>query len=157
MQKHRSGRRVSVEAECASSRRVLIRSTLARKACVALSLVAICPVALFAGDNRAASAATSVSLSTLFFDFGNNLVGNKLIQTAVAVTNTGKVALAMHPTIAGNASYSIVAKDSCGASLAAGKSCDMVLRYVPTKPSYPRSQDAMLHMNFANADSGVPQ
>jgi arylsulfate sulfotransferase len=104
-----------------------------------------------------APSTTTVSLNTLYFDFGNNLVGNKLIQTAVAITNRGKVALTMSPTITGDPSYSIVAKTSCGAELAVGKSCDMVLRYVPTKASYPGTQNATLHLNFGNAAAGVPE
>jgi arylsulfate sulfotransferase len=103
---------------------------------------------------------TTASLSTLFFDFGNDLVGYKLIQNAVVVTNTGASTLTMDPTLSGDPSYSIVTKmtkTSCGAQLGAGKSCDMMLRYVPIKASYPGAQNATLNLNFGNADPAVPQ
>jgi arylsulfate sulfotransferase len=116
--------------------------------------VVTAPPAVARGNATAST--TTAALSTLFFDFGNNLVGNKMIQTAVEVTNTGKTALTLKPTIAGDTSFSIVTTESCGASLAAGKHCDMVLRYQPVKASYPNSQDAMLNLNFGNADAGVP-
>jgi len=96
-------------------------------------------------------------LSTFFFDFGDDLVGDKQVHTAVVVTNTGKNTLTMDPALTGDPSYSIVAAHSCGAQLAAGKSCDMVLRYVPAKPSYPRAQRATLKMNFGNAEPGDPE
>ncbi|HUH61858.1 MAG TPA: aryl-sulfate sulfotransferase [Terracidiphilus sp.] len=99
---------------------------------------------------------TIATLNTLFFDFGNNLVGNKLIHTAVVVTNTGSSSLTMSPSLSGDASYSIVAKGSCGATLGAGKSCDILMRYLPTQASYPHAQDTALHLNFGNAAPGVP-
>ncbi|MGB6691495.1 MAG: aryl-sulfate sulfotransferase [Terracidiphilus sp.] len=102
------------------------------------------------------TAVTTASLSTFFYDFGNDLVGYKLMHTAVVVTNTGKNKLTMNPTLSGNSSYSIATQDSCGATLAAGKSCDMVLRYVPAKASYPKAQNATLQMNFGNAYAGDP-
>ncbi len=177
MQKYQSGRYVSPRPVRRNSGSALLRSAFASKACVALLLATVCPAALLAADNQtpsgsptrpsappaattpggnASSTLTTVSLSTLFFDFGNNLIGSKLTQTAVAVSNTGKVALTMNPTITGNASYSIVAKGSCGGTLAAGKSCDMVLSYAPSKASYPKSQNATLNLNFGNAAAGTP-
>jgi arylsulfate sulfotransferase len=99
---------------------------------------------------------TTATLNTLLFDFGNNLVNNKLVQTAVVITNTGKAALTLSPALSGDPSYSIVTAKSCGASLAAGKSCDEVLEYLPTKASYPKAQDATLNLNFGNAVAGVP-
>ena len=96
-------------------------------------------------------AGTYASVNTLLFDFGDNLVNNKLIKNAVVVTNTGSNTLYLSPTLTGNASYSIVTVYSCGTQLAAGKSCDIVLRYAPTVPSYPNAQSATLHMNYTNA------
>jgi hypothetical protein len=91
----------------------------------------------------------------LLFDFGDNLVNNKVIKTAVVVTNTGKNPLILSPAVTGDASFSIVAKGSCGTSLAAGKSCDMVLRYVPLTSSYPRQQTGLLNLHFANAPGAL--
>jgi arylsulfate sulfotransferase len=99
---------------------------------------------------------TTAMLNTLYFDFGNNLVGNKLIHTAVVITNTGNSGLAMNPTLSGDPSYSIVTQESCGVHLAAGASCDVVLRYLPRKPSYPRPQVATLNLNFGNVTPGAP-
>ncbi|MGB6691496.1 MAG: aryl-sulfate sulfotransferase [Terracidiphilus sp.] len=129
---------------------------------VALLLATVCPSALQSENNAANAGAqakppvTTASLSTFFYDFGNDLVGYKLMHTAVVVTNSGKNTLTMNPTLSGNSSYSIVTQHSCGATLAAGKSCDMVLRYVPAKASYPKAQDATLQMNFGNAEPGDP-
>jgi arylsulfate sulfotransferase len=99
---------------------------------------------------------TTATLNTLLFDFGDNLVNHALKQTAVAITNTGKAALTLSPALSGDPSFSIVAAKSCGATLAAGASCDMVLEYLPTKGSYPKTQDATLKLNFGNAAAGVP-
>ncbi len=99
---------------------------------------------------------TTATLSTLLFDFGNNLVNNKMTQTAVMVTNTGGAILSLHPALSGDASYAIVTAKSCGATLAAGKSCDFILTYKPTAASYPKSQDATLNMHFGNIAAGVP-
>ncbi len=99
---------------------------------------------------------TTAALSTFFFDFGDNLVGSKLIQTVAVVTNTGAATLTMNPSLSGDPSYSIVTQHSCGAQLAAGKSCDMMLRYVPAEPSYPRAQEATLNMNFGDTEPGDP-
>ncbi|MGB6691494.1 MAG: aryl-sulfate sulfotransferase [Terracidiphilus sp.] len=128
---------------------------------LALLLAAGCPIALFAASGRAVAPkatapVTTVSLNTLFFDFGNNLVNNELVATAVVVTNTGKNPLFLNPTISGNASYSIATGKSCGADLAPGKSCDEVLSYIPSKASYPGAQNAVLNMNYSNADPGDP-
>ena len=140
---------------------------------IAILLAAICPVGLHAADHRvagsnaagapaaapahpAASALTTVSLNTTFFDFGNNLVGNLRAQTAVVVTNTGSNTLLLNPRLSYDptASYSIVSGKSCGAELAPGKSCDVVLHYLPTRAS--RSQNAVLNLNYGNAEPGDP-
>lgn len=105
---------------------------------------------------KVAPASTTATLSTLFFDFGNTLVGYRMVQTAVMVTNTGTSTLTMSPALSGDSSYSIVAQHSCGTELAAGKSCDVLVRYVPTKPSYPRAQKTTLNLNFGDAAPGVP-
>src|SRR5579863_467066 len=99
---------------------------------------------------------TTATLSTLWFDFGDNLVNNKVIKNAVVVKNTGSAPLTLAPAISGDTSYSIVSTGSCGSQLAAGASCDIVVRYLPTKGSFPNTQDAMLSMNFGNAAAGVP-
>ena len=69
-------------------------------------------------------ALANVSLTTTFFDFGSNFVKHSLVQTVAAVKNTGSATLTMSPVLTGDTSYSIVAKSSCGAQLAPGKTCD---------------------------------
>ena len=100
---------------------------------------------------------TSASLSTTFFDFGNNLVNNTLKHTAVVVTNIGSSTLTMNPSLSGDAGYSIVAAESCGATLEPAATCDMVLNYNPTVPSSPKTQDAVLNMGFVDVTAGTPQ
>lgn len=162
-----------------SARALPARKSFAIGPLFTLFLAAISPMALLASNDEAAdtgrarvsspqpaasrtnavhnsSATTTVSLSTLFFDFGNNLVNNKLIHTVAVVTNTGTSTLSLNPTLSGDPSYSIVTSTSCGTTLAAGKSCDEVLRYLPTKASSPKAQEAILEMNFGNAAADEP-
>ncbi len=100
---------------------------------------------------------TSATLSTPFFNFGNNLVNNAVTQTVAVVTNTGPNPLAMSPALSGDASYSIVSGSSCGATLAPSATCDMVVKYDPTVPSAPATQDAVLSMGFGNVTSATQQ
>lgn len=126
----------------------------------AIALAVLCPVAMAAAGAPVAQSApttTTATLNTVFFDFGNNLVGYSLTQTAVMITNTGNAPLSLSPAVTGDASFSIVASKSCGAELAAGKSCDEVVRYNPQTPSYPKSQNAVLHLHFGNAVAGTPE
>lgn len=100
---------------------------------------------------------TAASLSTTSFDFGDDLVGNTVTQTVVVVSNTGSDALTLNPTLSGDPSYSIATAASCGAQLAAGTSCNMVLNYAPTTPSLPGTQNATLNLGFGDVASGTPQ
>lgn len=102
-------------------------------------------------------APASATLSTTFFDFGNNLVNNTVTQTVVSVTNTGTTILSMSPTISGDASYSIVTGQSCGATLAPSDSCSMVVSYAPTSASVPGSQSAVIDMGFTNVTAGTQE
>src|SRR5580658_3032279 len=154
--------------------------SIAMKLSFALILAVACPIALFASseetvqrspanDRTSVSPAktttvrpdvptpTTATLSTLFFNFGNNLVRHKLVQTAVVITNTGSGTLTMNPKLSGNTGYTIVTGTSCASSLAAHKSCDMNLQYDPTVASNPKSQTATLTMNFGNVAAGVPE
>lgn len=114
------------------------------------------PVPANPADKAVSPAVATAALNTEFFDFGNDLIKIRRVQTVAVVTNTGKTTLTMNPTLSGDPSYSIAFDKSCGAQLAAGKSCDMVLRYFPIKASYPKPQNATLNMNFGNAAPGVP-
>ncbi len=106
---------------------------------------------------------TSVALSGTSFDFGQNLVGNTLVQTAVTVSNTGKVPLTFSPSLSGDPSYSIVAGQSCSGALEAGASCGVVVSYTPSAVDpkllgapIPVQQTATINLNFADAVGGAP-
>ena len=100
---------------------------------------------------------TTAALSGSSFDFGNNLVNNTLTKTVVTVTNTGSNTLTMNPALAGDASFSIVAAQSCGAQLAAGASCNVVVNYDPTTASTPNPQNSVLNLGFSDVPAGTPQ
>ncbi len=100
---------------------------------------------------------TSATLSNTFFDFGDNLVNNPLTQTVAVVTNTGPDTLTMNPVLTGDASYVIVANQSCGATLAPAATCNMVLSYDPSVASAPNEQNAVLNMGFGDGSAATPQ
>ncbi|MGB6691493.1 MAG: aryl-sulfate sulfotransferase [Terracidiphilus sp.] len=127
-------------------------------AVLSVLLVSPCPAALSASNTiPAAAATTSASLSTTFFDFGDDLVRNAIARTVVTVINTGTKPLIMAPDLSGNPSYAIRRDTSCGAELAAGRSCAMTVRYLPTVASAPKAQNALLKMHFANVASDTPE
>jgi hypothetical protein len=100
---------------------------------------------------------TTASLSTVAFDFGNNLVNNTVTHTAVTVINTGSASLIMDPTLSGDPSYSIDTSKSCGRQAEPGASCDVVLNYTPTSSCASKTQNATLNMGFGDVPSGTPQ
>lgn len=104
-----------------------------------------------------APATTTVTLSGTSFDFGDNIVGNTVTETAVTVSNTGGATLRLDPTLSGDASYSIADTTSCNQQLAAGDKCSVVLNYAPTNPSVPGTQDATLNLGFSDAAAGTPE
>jgi len=100
---------------------------------------------------------TTATLSAYFFDFGDNLVNNSVTKTVAVVTNTGASTLTMSPVLSGDPSYTIVADQSCGASLDPSASCNMVVQYNPTVASAPKSQDAILNMGFGGVTASTVQ
>ncbi len=100
---------------------------------------------------------TSASLSSGVFNFGENIVNNAVTQTVTTVTNVGTNPLTMSPSLSGDASYTIVSGESCGATLAAGATCDMVVSYDPTAASTPNQQNATLNMGFSDVPAGTQQ
>ncbi len=100
---------------------------------------------------------TSASLSNSTFNFGNNLINHTIAQVVATVTNTGYSPLLMNPTLTGDTSYSIIAAQSCGASLAPSASCEMVVNYDPKVPSAPGSQNATLNLGLGNVTLATPQ
>jgi arylsulfate sulfotransferase len=100
---------------------------------------------------------TTASLSATAFSFGNNLVGNKLTQSAVTVTNTGVAPLSLSPALSGDPSYSLVSTGSCGAQLAPAASCAVMVSYSPTVASAPALQTASLNLEFGDVPASTPQ
>lgn len=105
----------------------------------------------------AAKPVTSASLSATAFSFGNNLVGNSVSHVVSVVTNTGKGWLTMAPKITGNPGFTLVAAGSCGAQLAPGASCHVVVKYLPATASSPKEQSATVNMGFAGVPADTPQ
>ena len=101
--------------------------------------------------------APSAMISTSLFDFGNNLVNHTITQTVAVVTNTGGHTLQMNPAITGDPSYTIDPVQSCGARLAPGAKCSMIVSYTPATASVPKTQEAVLNMGFVNVKAGTQQ
>ena len=145
-------------SSCNSGRPVVFRAPMS---CLTLgfggTLLISIGLAGCGGSTPKAPTVTSASLSASSFDFGNNLVNNPSTHTVATVTNIGSTSLAMSPAISGDASYKIVADQSCGGSLAPSASCKMVVTYTPTVASTPKTQDAVLNMHFADVSTSTPQ
>ena len=63
----------------------------------------------------------------------------------------------MSPALTGDPSYSVVASQSCGATLPPSGVCDIVVNYTPTVASAPAPQSAVLNMGFADVSASTPQ
>ena len=90
---------------------------------------------------------TTASISATSYDFGQNIVGNPETQTVVEVTNTGNNPLTLNPTLVGPPGFTVVAAQSCGATLAPASSCPIVVTYSPTTAG---SQWTTLNLGLAN-------
>lgn len=102
-------------------------------------------------------AASTASISTTSFDFGNNLVGSTLTKSVVTVTNTGVGNVTLSPSLSGDPSYSIATASTCGATLAAGTSCTESINYAPTTASGSSPQIATLNLGLGNVPAGTLQ
>jgi arylsulfate sulfotransferase len=105
----------------------------------------------------AAPLSTSAAISNSSFSFGNNLVGNPVVQSVVTVTNTGANPLLLNPSLSGDSSFSIGSADSCPTSLESGAVCVVNVAYNPTVASLPAAQTAMLNLGFSNVSATTPQ
>lgn len=101
--------------------------------------------------------ASTASISTTSFDFGNNLVGSRLTKSAVTVTNSGVGNVTLSPSLAGDPSYTIASGSTCGAILATGASCSVSINYAPTTASGSTPQTATLNLGLGNVPAGTPQ
>ena len=103
------------------------------------------------------NATTTAKLSATSFDFGNDLVNNVVTQAVVTVTNSGTASLSLNPALSGDASYALVSTGSCGAQLAPGASCPVMVSYTPTTASAPATQNALLNLGFSGVPANTPQ
>jgi len=71
------------------------------------------------------------------------------------VTNTGASDLSLAPTLTGDASYAIVPTGSCGATLAAGMTCNEIVSYTPTVASGGTAQTATLNLGLGDVDAAT--
>ena len=80
-------------------------------------------------------AGQSLTLSATSFDFGQEIVGNTLTRTVAKATNSSSVAATLSLAVQGDASFAVAqgVAGECGASVAAGSSCDLDVVYTPTK------------------------
>lgn len=100
---------------------------------------------------------TTASLSASSFNFGNNLVHNKVTQSVVTVTNTGTAVLTLNPGLSGDPSYALVSTGSCVAQLAPAASCGVMVSYTPSTASAPSTQNAVLSLGFGDVPAGTAQ
>ena len=126
------------------------------------------PVSASSGEDQQSAKASLIiaqpiataSLSTLSFDFGDNLAGNALSKTAVTVVNTGSTALTLSPSLSGDTSFVLAtgaaaSSSSCGQQLAPAASCNVVLVYTPA--SMPGVQTATLNLGMGGVAAGTQQ
>ncbi len=105
---------------------------------------------------------TTVALNTVAFDFGSDLVGSSLTQSAVQVTNTGGTTLTLNPALSGDSAFALVTgsaagSSSCGQQLAAGANCSVLVSYTPTVASAPGLQAASLSLGMQGVAAGTQQ
>jgi hypothetical protein len=87
-------------------------------------------LAVYATYSASASSAPMVSLSTTSLAFASQQLGTTSAAQAVTVTNTGGAALSMSPAVTGD--FKLASSSTCGASLAAGASCQLAVTFAPT-------------------------
>jgi arylsulfate sulfotransferase len=73
------------------------------------------------------------TLSVASYAFPQNQVGTALTETVATVTNPATVATTLSVAVTGDPSLTLVGAQSCGAQLAAGASCPVVVQYLPTE------------------------
>jgi arylsulfate sulfotransferase len=104
------------------------------KPCLKLAFFAViaCGFAMQAAALEVQSAKETelIHLSRTDFDFHSDFAGVPVIKTVTTVTNIGRMAVALHPSINGGDSFTI-AEGGCGESLAAGASCEMRVQFLP--------------------------
>ncbi|HEX4020842.1 MAG TPA: aryl-sulfate sulfotransferase [Acidobacteriaceae bacterium] len=101
-------------------------------------------------------ATTTLTLSSSSFNFGDALVGAVQTQTVAKVTNSGNFPATLNLAVTGNAAFTVVTNQSCGAQLAAMVSCNIVVSYAPTTSSIPATQTAVVNLNPGNVQPGAP-
>lgn len=98
-----------------------------------------------------------VTLSAPAFDFGNSLAGSSVSKQVVAVTNPSTRTLLLSPAVTGDASYSLVGAQSCGATLAPGASCSITVAYAPSVAAGNGSHTGTVDLGLKNVPAGTSQ
>jgi arylsulfate sulfotransferase len=101
--------------------------------------------------------ATTATVSTSSFNFGDNLVGAVRTKQVVTVTNAGNFDLSLNPTLAGDPSFALVPANSCSAVLTPGASCVETVSYAPTTASGTNPQTSKLNLGLGNVLADTPQ
>jgi arylsulfate sulfotransferase len=97
----------------------------------------------------------AIHLSSGSYDFGETLLGSPQSATAAVLTNAGNLAAMLNPTISGDASFSLAGNGGCGAQLAAGGTCNVLVNYAPTTASAPNQQTATVNLGVSGLPSGT--
>ena len=94
--------------------------------------------ALATAPNYTTSAVASASYTIIpptvsgnSFDFGQDLVNTTLTKTVATVTNNGPTAAPVTLSISGDASFTLVPGQTCGAQVPANSTCPIVVAYDP--------------------------
>jgi hypothetical protein len=69
----------------------------------------------------------------------------------------GKTTISLKPTISGGADFSVASSGGCGATLAAGQTCNVVVTYAPPTGSSPMQESATVDLGIAGLSVTVPQ
>ena len=101
--------------------------------------------------------ATTATVSTSSFNFGDNLVGSVRTKQVVTVTNAGNFDLSLNPTLAGDPGFALVPANSCSAVLTPGASCVETVSYAPTTASGTNPQTSKLNLGLGNVLADTPQ
>ncbi|KAA6462015.1 choice-of-anchor D domain-containing protein [Acidobacteria bacterium AB60] len=95
---------------------------------------------------------TAISLSPAAVAFGNQTVGTSSAAHTITITNVGAVTLNITSiTLAGTNPGEFTLNNQCRATLAAGRSCNVQVRYAPTVATA-----ASGSVVFATSDAGQP-
>ena len=101
--------------------------------------------------------ATTATISTSSFNFGDNLAGSVRTKQVVTLTNTGSFDLSLNPTLTGDPGFALVPANSCGSVLTPSATCVETVSYAPTTASGTNPQISKLNLGLGNVPADTPQ